>query len=650
MDSNQVPAELRTLRNFTADAPDKQQIGTLEQMARDARLDAVIMTGLAGSGHPAGALSGMDIFNALLAAANLTPDNCGDAAHDRVVVSHGHTSAGVYAMLAAWGFVDRDEARANFRRVGSPFQGHVERAVPGVDWGTGNLGQGLSACVGFALADRACGRGGARVYVVMGDGEQPKGQIAEARRIAVKEKLSRITALIDVNDIQICGRTGDVMPVNLPLLWAADGWDVLECDGHDYGALYDALKRADALDRPAVILCHTVMGKGVSFMEGTAEYHGKAASGDLLIRAVQELGGDAAEVERLKKIRAGALPKGRAVPREKPSLDLGTPKTYTDADKKDGRGAFGTALAEIAENNRAVPGRTPILAFDCDLLGSVKLDLFAKAVPEHLVETGIQEHATATAAGAASTAGVAAVWADFGVFGIDEVYNQQRLNDVNHAQIKTVLTHVGLDVGEDGMTHQCIDYVGAFRGFFNYKLVVPADPNQADRATRWMLGEPCAVCLAVGRGVHPVILRPDGTPFFGGSYRYEYGRIDLLREGGDVSILAMGSMAVSAVAAADALAAKGISAQVLHCSAPLAIDTGELVRLTAGRPLVTAEDHHADTGMGSIAALCLARAGVALKMRNLGVTRYGDSGRASDVVAHMGLAPTDIAAAAESLL
>ncbi|MDL2264056.1 transketolase [Synergistaceae bacterium OttesenSCG-928-I11] len=649
MKSSQTPAELRTLRNFAADAPDEKQIETLKRMARDARLDAVLMTGIAGSGHPAGALSSMDIFNTLFAVADLTPANCCDAAHDRIVVSHGHTSAGVYASLAAWGFVDRDAARANFRRAGSPFQGHVERMVPGVDWGTGNLGQGLAAGVGFALADRACGRTGARVYVVMGDGEQPKGQNAEARRIAVKENLSHITALIDANDIQIGGKIDDVMPANIPLLWAADGWNVIECDGHDYQALYDALKRADVSDLPTVVICRTVMGKGVSFMEGIAEYHGKTASGDLLVKAIQELGGDPAEVERLKKIRTGDLPKGRAVPCEKPSLDLGTPRTYTDADKKDGRGAFGTALADVAKENISVPGRTPILAFDCDLLGSVKLDLFAKVAPDHLVETGIQEHATATVAGAASTAGVVAVWADFGVFGIDEVYNQQRLNDVNHAPIKTVLTHVGLDVGEDGMTHQCIDYVGAFRNFFGYKLVVPADPNQADRATRWMLGEPCAVCLAVGRGVHPVILKEDGTPLFGGDYQYEYGKIDILRDGKDATILAMGHMAVSAIAAADALKAKGVSAQVLHCSAPLGIDAGELVRLVSGKPLVTAEDHHADTGLGAIAALHLARAGVAVKMRNLGVTRYGDSGKASEVVARMGLTPADIATAVESL-
>jgi transketolase len=591
----------------------------------------------------------MDIYTILLASANLTPENCGVVCHDRIVTSHGHTSPGVYGALANWGFMDRKEVAANFRRAGSAYQGHVERAVPGVDWGTGNLGQGLAAGVGFAIADRVCGRD-SKVFVVMGDGEQPKGQNAEARRIAAKEKLSSITALIDYNHIQISGAIESVMPTDIKAIWAADGWDVLESDGHDYGALYAALKKAAASPRPAVILCHTLMGKGVSFMEGTHEYHGKAPSGDLLAKAISELGGDPSEVDELKAIRKGALPKGREAGHLDVSLDAGAPFVYTASDKKDNRGAFGEALADVASKNYGVTGRTPIVAFDCDLATSVKLDIFQKKVPDRFVQCGIQEHCAATVAGAASTAGVVAVWADFGVFGIDEAYNQQRLNDINHAQAKTVLTHVGLDVGEDGVTHQCIDYLGLLHNAFGWKVVVPADPNQTDRATRWMLAEPSNVCLAVGRSVLPVLLKEDGTPFFDEKYVFRYGEIDVIRHGGDATILAMGHMAGSAVKAAEELASKGARVQVLHSSSPLGIDGGKLVSLLGGRPVVTCEDHHADTGLGAITALHLARAGVGLKMKNLGVTRYGESGASAEVIARMGFAVSDIVSAVESLL
>ena len=122
---------------------------------------------------------------------------------------------------------------------------------------------------------------------------------------------------------------------------------------------------------------------------------------------------------------------------------------------------------------------------DCDLAASVKTEAFAALRPEGFVECGVGEHNAATAGGALSTVpGVLAFWSDFGVFGIDEVYNQQRLNDINGAALKLAVTHCGLDVGEDGKTHQCLDYVGAFRDFFGWRVIVPADPNQTDRAVR----------------------------------------------------------------------------------------------------------------------------------------------------------------------
>ncbi len=638
---------LGDLRDFSAETVTDEQVKALEEISRGCKLDAVIMTGIANSGHPAGSMSSMDIYNILLATMDMTPRNCCDDARDRVVVSHGHTSPGVYAALAAWGFVDRDEVVANFRRAGSPFQGHVEREVPGVDWGTGNLGQGLSAGIGFALANRARDLD-SRVFVVMGDGEQPKGQNAEARRVAAKENLGSLTVLIDLNQIQISGRTYEVMPADISALWKADGWRVLECCGHNYKTLYATLRKAIECELPTVVICHTVMGRGVSFMEDIPDYHGKAARGDLLTTAIGELGGNPAEFERLEALSKGPLPKGREVCACPVSLDLGEPKVYTAQDKKDNRGAFGAALADVASRNYGVPGRTPILAFDCDLAGSVKLDAFAKQCPDCFIQTGIQEHATAVIAGAASAAGVVAVWADFGVFGVDEAYNQQRLNDINGASSKTVLTHVGLDVGEDGKTHQCIDYVGLLRNTFGWCVVVPADPNQTDRATRWMLGEPGNVCLAMGRSVLPVLLKEDGTPFFDEKYSYRYGAIDVLRKGNDATILAMGHLAGAAVAVSEALRAEGMSVQVLHASSPLGIDPDELLALLGDKPLVTCEDHHVNTGLGSIAAMHIARAGRALPMKNLGVTRYGESGPSKEVLAHMGLDEGGILAAVRS--
>lgn len=637
------------IRGFKAGKISSEGIAELKEASRKGRVASIIATSVAKSGHPGGALSSMDIYMTLLGVANVTPETADCVDRDRIVVSHGHTSAGFYSALASYGFFSQEEMAANFRRTCSPYQGHVERDVPGVDWGTGNLGQGLAAGVGFALAARARGSE-AHTWVVMGDGEQVKGQIAEARRIAIKEKLYNLTAVVDWNDIQISGRIEDIMPSNIRDLWEADGWFVIETDGHSFQKIYDAMKEASAFNGCVVVLCRTVMGKGVSFMQNIPDYHGKPASGDGLVAALEELGGSIDMYDKALEARKGVLPKGREVKPEQSVLDIGIPKNYIKEDKKDNRGAFGKALAEVGELNYKKEGRTPILVFDCDLAGSVKVDGFAEICPDNFIEAGIQEHATAAAAGAASTAGVVSVWADFGVFAADEVYNQQRLNDINRTGMKTVLTHTGLDVGEDGMTHQCIDYVGLFRNTFSWKVVVPADPNQTDRATRWMLTEPGNVCLAMGRSVLPVILKEDGTPFYGEGYTFKYGEIELLREGKDAVILAMGHFAGRATAACNILAEEGISVKVLHCAAPLAIDSKELFALTEDLPIVTCEDHHSETGLGAIVSIMAARSGRAVKIVNMGVTHYGCSGPGSEVMSEMKLAPEDIANTVKGLL
>ena len=637
------------IRGFKAVRITTEGVQELKEAARAGRVNSIFATSAAKSGHPAGAMSSMDIYMTLLGVANVTPETADDVNRDRIVVSHGHTSAGFYSALAAYGFFDGLEMAANFRRTGSPFQGHVERDVPGVDWGTGNLGQGLAAGVGFALAARARGSQ-ARTWVVMGDGEQVKGQVAEARRVAVKERLHKLTAVVDWNDIQISGTLEEVMPSNIRELWEADGWHVIECDGHAFQKIYDALKEADEYEGCAVVLCRTVMGRGVSFMQNIPDYHGKPVPDDLMPQAMEELGGSMDDYARVLELRKGAMPKGREVRAERAVLDLGTPHNYTKDDKKDNRGAFGTALAEVGELNCGKQDKTPILVFDCDLAGSVQTKAFSKVCPKNFTQMGIQEHATATAAGTASAAGVVSVWADFGVFGSDEAYNQQRLNDINRAGTKTVLTHVGLDVGEDGMTHQCIDYISLFRNTFGWKAVVPADPNQTDRATRWMLAEPGNICLAMGRSKLPVVLKEDGTPFYGEGYEFKYGAIDTLRDGKDVVILAMGHMAERAIKAREILAEAGVSAKVLHCAAPLGMKADELFALIGESPVVTCEDHHADTGLGSIVALLAARAGKAVKLATMGVTHYGLSGRNTEVLAEMKLTPEDIAAKAKELI
>lgn len=641
---------LPLLRNFPVDTLQNEHIQALDEAARLARTDALTMAFLANSGHPAGSFSSMEMYLSVYAVANLTPENCNSYDRDYVAICHGHTSPGAYAALGTYGFFDRLEAIAHFRQCGSPFQGHVERNVPGIDWGSGNLGQGLSAGVGFALAQRARGHQG-RVYVLMGDGGQTKGQIAEARRIAAKEKLTNIVGLVDWNDIQISGHLAEVMPFNLRALWEADGWQVIECDGHSFKEIYFALRNAGSQAKPTVLLCRTLMGKNGGVMEGTPEYHGKVPSLEEFEKIIKELGADPEAILKTAGDRrlAPSCYKGRKVDYFKAVLDTGTPFDY-EGTKSDNRGAWGKALADVGRINYKTSGKTPLLVFDCDLAPSVMTNEFKKTCPDAFVQCGIQEHATATVSGAAASAGVVSIWADFGVFGLDEVYNQQRLNDINHAGNKTVLTHVGLDVGEDGMTHQCIDYIGLLHNTFGWKLVVPADPNQTDRATRWMLTEPGCICLAMGRSKAPAITNEHGKLLFGGENTFEYGKAVKVRHGSKGAIFALGAMLAPTLEAARILSEQGTEVSVWSVSCPLVVDENALKEASASGFILTIEDHNIKTGMGSILASSAAQLGLRSRIKLLGVHRYGESGKSSDVYASMGLDFASIAKAFSELI
>jgi transketolase len=590
-------------------------------------------------------MSSLEAYQVLYDHARLRPDEPLWADRDRVFVSHGHTSPGVYVALADNGFFELDDAVAHFRQAGSPFEGHVERDVPGVEWSTGNLGQGLSAGVGAAIAARLTGRNW-HTYVAMSDGEQMKGQVGEARRLAAKYRLCDLSVVVDLNRVQISGHTSEVMPVGVRSGFEADGWGVIEVDGHDPAEIYEALARARCdLDRPYAVLAHTIIGKGVSFMEDEPEFHGRGLTEDEYGCAMAELGLDPAWLARARERRPG-LPatKPAARPDHVVIESAGGARTYTREKHTDCRSAWGSALADIAMVNPD----TPMTVFDCDLKVSVKTGDFERVRPEAFIEAGVGEHNVATASGAASVNGVLSFWSDFGVFGLDEAYNQQRLNDINGAGLKLALTHCGLDVGDDGCTHQCIDYVGALRDFYGWRLIVPADPDQTDRAVRAAAAMPGCVAIIMGRSKLPVILGEDGEPFFAGESRFEYGAIDEVRSGGiDITVITMGTLAGAAVDAADALRAEGRSVRVGVAACPLALEDEFMERAMKSRLLVTVEDHNVRSGLGASVADWVATRGAAARLLRLGVEGYQSSGASADLFRMAGL---DTASLAQRIL
>lgn len=629
-----------TERGFAASELDPVDISRLSARARILRGAILTMTTLAASGHPGGSMSSLEIYQTLYGYARIFPGDSAAPGRDRVFVSHGHTSPGVYCALADNGFFDLEDAVAHFRQAGSVFEGHIERSVPGVEWSSGNLGQGLSAGVGSALAARLTG-GGWHTFVAMSDGEQMKGQIGEARRLAAKYRLSDLTVIVDFNSVQISGHTGEVMPIDIAAGFAADGWLVAEVDGHDTAALYAAIAAGCAdRDRPCAILARTVIGHGVSFMEDEPEFHGRGLVADEYAAAMAELGLDAGWLERARIRRSGECTTRPAVA-QPPVLAsfAGEPRTYTRDKATDNRSAWGAALADIAREKPALP----MAVFDCDLATSVKTETYRDAYPESFIECGVGEHSTATVAGAASANGLLSFWADFGVFGCDEVYNQQRLNDINGAHLKLVLTHCGLDVGEDGKTHQCLDYVAAFRTMFGWKVIVPADPNQTDRAVRAAATMPGCVAIAMGRSKLPVILDEQGGPAFAGDYVFRYGAIDVVREGADATVLVMGTLTGATVDAVDLLRSEGLNVAVGVVSCPVDLDDRVMERLMAAPLVVTVEDHGVRTGLAASVAEWAAMRGAPVRMVRLGVDGYQSSGVAAELFSRCGLDSVGIA-------
>ncbi|MBU3189392.1 transketolase [Clostridium bowmanii] len=265
----------------------------LKAIAREVRKDIVTMITESHSGHPGGSLSCVEIITTLyFNEMNVSAENKHDPDRDRFVLSKGHAAPALYSVLAEKGFFDKEEL-LGLRKLGSRLQGHPNmNTVPGVDMSTGSLGQGISAAVGMALAGKL-DKKNYRVYTLLGDGELAEGQVWEATMSAAHYKLDNLTAFVDHNGLQIDGKVSEVMgsdPVDDKFL--AFGWNVITVDGHDFDQIKNAIEAAKKTKaKPTVIICETIKGKGVSFMENEACWHGTAPNKEQCQKAIDEIGG-----------------------------------------------------------------------------------------------------------------------------------------------------------------------------------------------------------------------------------------------------------------------------------------------------------------------------------------------------------------------
>lgn len=263
----------------------------LTVIAKNMRKNILEMIHAAKSGHPGGSLSAVEIVTYLYFK-EMNIESPTDENRDKFILSKGHGAPVLYSVLMEKGFIGKD-LLGTLRQVDSKLQGHPDmKKLPGVEASTGSLGQGLSISNGIALANKL-DKKESRVFVLLGDGEVQEGMVWEAAMLAAHYGLDNLTAVLDHNGLQIDGKNDDVMRVEpLDKKWEAFGWHVIKADGHDFNSLHDAFEeRKTVKNKPVIIIAETIKGKGVSFMEDKAGWHGKAPNDEELAIALNEVGG-----------------------------------------------------------------------------------------------------------------------------------------------------------------------------------------------------------------------------------------------------------------------------------------------------------------------------------------------------------------------
>jgi transketolase len=627
----------------------KEHLSLLKAISKSCRRTIIEMLKISQSGHPGGSLSSID-YLALLYSFILSQTG------EKIVISNGHISPAVYAILAELDYINKEDVIKSFRKIDSPYEGHVARHVPGIFFGTGPLGVGVSAACGFALAEKLK-MSGQKVFCLMGDGEAQEGQVYEMINFSAKHKLDNLILFIDFNKVQLTASLEEIIPLNLKAIFKNAGWQVIELNGHNYQQIWHALRKSyQTKGKPIVLIGKTIMGKGVDFMEKDgrslkSNWHGSAPSPQQADQALKSLQLSKNETDLINRFKRNIKwhPRKPEFPASLSPIKIncGKPTVYKQDILTDCRSAYGMALLDLAKLNPHV------LALTADLRSSVMTKYVANELPSQHIECGIAEQHMVSLSGGLSLDGFIPFCSTFGVFMSSRAKDQARVNDINQTNVKMVATHCGLSVGEDGPTHQAIDDSGSFLGLFNTMTIEPADPNQTDRIIRYIASHYGNFYVRMGRHKIPIIMREDGTPLYDENYVYEYGRSDVIRQGKDITIAATGAMVNEALKARELLKAKApkLSVEIVAVTSIKKFDKTLIDSIKKTGKLITVEDHNTLSGLGGQLGKFLASNGICLKhFRMMGVEEYQLSGKVDQLYKQAGIGPEAITEACEKFV
>jgi transketolase len=595
--------------------PDAAKVQHLKKLATLIRYYILNMTTQAGSGHPTSSMSATELMAGLMFGGIFRYDlnNPKHPNNDRLIFSKGHATPLFYSLWAAAGKLTEAEIMT-YRHFGSPLEGHPTMTFRYTEAATGSLGQGLSIGLGIALNAKYLDKLPYTTYVLLGDSEMAEGSQWETMQLAAHYKMDNLVAVLDVNRLGQRGETmygWDLMAYEDRV--AAFGWEtILVNDGHSFPEVIAAYEKAMTVtDKPAMIIAHTIKGKGVSFIENINGWHGKTLNQEQLDKALPELGpvdksvkGEVGKPENLKPAEVKPQAAGAM--------------TYKLGDSLATRKAYGNAL------KRLYPQFPNLVSLDGEVSNSTYAEIFEDAYPKKFFEMYIAEQNMVGTGLGLATRGKIPFVSTFAAF-FSRTFDQVRMSQYTEPNLKFAGSHAGVAIGEDGPSQMGLEDLSMFRSVRDSVVLYPADAVSTERLVEEALQHHGIVYIRTSRSATPII--------YGAGETFPIGGCKVLRQSASdvATVIGAGVTLFEALAAYDELQKEGINIRVIDLYSVKPVDAATLLAAAkATKGLITVEDHYPAGGIGEAVLGALAPNPVAVY--SLAVTKKPKTGKPAQLL------------------